>query len=515
MVQRAARPTTRLSGRTSVGLNLSVRRSLWAVSTTRERVAAAVGVSAYGLLVAVAIALPQRAPVVFLLMAAPAAIYLAYLARGLDPAWLLSAGIVLTVFSGNWGYIGFGSLPIKPDRLLFAIGLIALLIRRPSAGERPSLRSGWLHWLLWIVALYGVCSAFWVGTLHGSGLFGLLDKLGIVPFVGFTIAPLAFRTARQRNILLGALVALGLYLGLTAVFEIVGPKSLVFPSYIIDPSVGIHQGRARGPFVEAVADGLGLFACGVAAALALTIWRDRRGRILAGLTIVLCTIGIVLTLTRAVWLGAAVGAAVALAAAPRLRRYLLPTLLTAGVLVLGLLLVVPRLQAQAQTRANDQLPVWDRLNTDDAALRMLDARPLTGFGWSRFQADSRSYFRQASNRPLFQSTNVVHNVLLSNAVELGLPGATLWLLAVLGAIGGACLRRAPPGLERWRWGLVALAIQWAIAGSVGPLPYAFPNLLVWTWAGIVWGPQWIASARYAVRATERSLRGPRYSAETS
>src|SRR5438093_1302521 len=78
-----------------------------------------------------------------------------------------------------------------------------------------------------------------------------------------------------------ALVALGAYLGLTAVFEGLGLDALIVPRYIADPGAGIHFGRARGPFVEAVADGLALFGCGVAAAVAFTHWRAPWARRLA------------------------------------------------------------------------------------------------------------------------------------------------------------------------------------------------------------------------------------------
>ena len=52
------------------------------------------------------------------------------------------------------------------------------------------------------------------------------------------------------------LVAVGAYLGITAFLQEVNLDQLVFPAYITDPSVGIHADRARGPFVEAAANGL-------------------------------------------------------------------------------------------------------------------------------------------------------------------------------------------------------------------------------------------------------------------
>ena len=98
-----------------------------------------------------------------------------------------------------------------------------------------------------------------------------------MPFLLFLTAPLAFRTQRQRQVLLVTFVTLGAYLGLTVVFETVKLDALVFPKYILDPHYGIHAGRGRGPFVEAVTNGLALFTCSVVCAIAVAQWHDRRG----------------------------------------------------------------------------------------------------------------------------------------------------------------------------------------------------------------------------------------------
>src|SRR5207253_1883209 len=81
-------------------------------------------------------------------------------------------------------------------------------------------------------ALFAIASAATAGTLFTkAGAFPLLDRFGLLPFAAFAVAPVVFRTARQRQILLVALVVLGAYLGATAVFELAGPKSLVYPRY--------------------------------------------------------------------------------------------------------------------------------------------------------------------------------------------------------------------------------------------------------------------------------------------
>ena len=141
---------------------------------------------------------------------------------------------------------------------------------------------------------------------------------------------------------------------------------------------------------------------------------------------------------------------------------------------------------------------------------MVEARPLLGFGWNRFADVSPPYFWQSADRPLTavgpQSCDSLpaaarrttdgsrpictapsHNAYLSNAAELGLIGVTLWVVATVVAIGGAIFRRGPPGLWPWRAGLFAMAIMWGVVAFFTPLEGPFSPVVLWTWAGIVWG----------------------------
>jgi putative inorganic carbon (HCO3(-)) transporter len=413
----------------------------------------------------------------------------AYLAVCTDPAWLLSAGIGLSVFSGNTSQLG---LPIGPERLLVAGGLLAVVLRAEvhpeSNGHGPQRLPAltFTHLVLIAGSAWAVVSAWRAGTLtHSDGLFGLLDRFGMMGFAAYYVAPVVFRTERQRTVLLGTLVGVGGYLGLTAVFEGIGLRALVVPGYINDPAVGIHFGRARGPFVEAVANGMGLFIGATAAAVGLAAWHDRRARAACHAVLAVCAVGLLFTLTRSIWLSSIVATAAAMLSAPQLRRWVLVAAVGGALLVAATLTVVPGLHERVVERSKEDRSVWVRENTNRAALTMIGDRPIDGFGWQRFQADSVPYFTQAADYPLNGVGQGVHNVLLSHASELGLPGAFLWLCGLLLALGGALLRRGPPALGPWRVALVALALQWAIVAALTPLPWTFPTLVLWTWTGVV------------------------------
>ena len=427
-------------------------------------------------------------PAAAALLVAGAAVYLAACT---DIAVVFSAAIALSIFSGNSSYMHF---PIGPDRIVFGLGVCLLAwrhwqdARRPGGRTLPTSRFTGVHWLALLAATYAVISALAAGTLTDrTSFFGLLDRFGLVPFAMFFLAPLVFRTERQRRTLIVTLVLVGAYLAITAVGEFSGVNALVVPKYILDPSLGIHYGRARGPFLEAVAMGLALQACGVAAVLLARGTRSRAVRTIAWLVVAGCAIGMIFTLTRAVWIGAAVSTLAVLAAVPALRRWLVPVAVL-GVLAVGVVLVaVPGVKDRADARAQAQGPVWDRYNTDKAALRLAEAHPILGSGWNTFITKGPAELRQSADYPLTGAGLNVHNVFLSHATELGLVGFALWLATFLGAIGGALLYRGPPDLAPWRAALLAIAVCWVIVANFGPLGYAFPTLLLWTVAGLVSG----------------------------
>lgn len=399
--------------------------------------------------------------------------------------YLVLAGIVFNIFSGNSRYLG---LPIGLDRICFTLGIALLVLdRRAWSGLRLLLRP--VHLLILGTLAVTVWSALAHDTLVESyGFYALLDRLA-VPYLFFVLAPVIFRTAHRRDLLLRTLVLLGVYLGVLAVLQMVGGRALIFPRYINDPSLGLQFGRARGPFLESVANGLVLAACGFAAGFAVSRWSGR-WRLVALASTVLCALGCLLTLTRSIWVGAAAGVLLVCAADPRLRRFL-PVLAVAGVIgVLGALAVIPGLRESVTSRAGNERSVYDRQNTNAAALRIVDRFPLEGVGWVRFRLVAADYVRQAPDYPITNINLEVHNVPLGRAAELGLPGALLWVGSLLAGPGAALVRHrgSSPELAGWRLVLIGTGTAWFAAAMLTPLPYALPNLLLWLLAGIVAAP---------------------------
>jgi len=432
--------------------------------------------------------------------ALPAAAYVAWRAH---PAPLLCGGLALSLFSGNWGNVGLPEL-VAPDRLLMYAAIVVVVLRGPAMRLRPRIEIQPIHWLLALTVAYVVASALVAGTFFDrAAMLRLADRVGAVPYVLFALAPVIFRTARSRSLLLAALVAAGLYLALTAFFEVLGAQALVFPRYINNPSLGIHVGRARGPFLEAAGNGAAIYICLVAAVVAAVTWRAGWRRNLAVVTAVLCSAALLLTLTRSVWVAAAAATTITMLSHPQLRRWLVPVAVGAALMTGATLAAVPGLKQKTLARESQRGPIYDRLNLNRAALNMVEARPLTGFGWDRFKDVGTDYF-QIGDYPLTAGVGVgVHNAYFSHLAELGLVGASLWLLSMLLAVWLALSRRGAPELEPWRYALLAIAIlDFVVSAFV--YPYLFSIVVLWVWAGIVYGP--------AARATgDAPLRGARTS----
>jgi O-antigen ligase len=386
------------------------------------------------------------------------------------PAATMCAAIALRIFSGGWSQMGLGGLPL--DRLMILFVLLQVFLRAPGAAHLPSIRLRNVHLLMALTLLYVLVSAVAAGTFGtAAAKQALLDEFGLAPYLAFLIAPVVFSRESERQMLLATLVGVGIYLGVTAIFEALGPHSLVFPSYIANVDAADYAERVNGPF---------------------------QGSVAAGFAFVVCAFATFATLERGVWIGAVIGT-VAVACMTRAgRRWIVPGALVAVLAVAALLVGSSTLAGKASDRANSERGVWDRKNQIGAGLRMLEAKPLLGFGLERYRTDSLDYFRQSPDYPMTGRTALeliyvpetiqsLHNLYLSYAVELGLVGATLWFVTLLWGIGSAVLSTGPPALRPWKLGLLAIAIFYVLVTFVNPMQPPFAVMILWAWAGVALG----------------------------
>lgn len=434
----------------------------------------------------------------------------------LDPAINMCGAIVLSIFSGAWFQIGLGGLPL--DRLMIVIVLLQFLLRAPGVTHAPRLQIRNVHLLMGLTVIYVLASAIGAGTLtKESGFLSMIDMFGVAPYLMLLLAPAVFCGRRERNLLLATLVGLGGYLGLTAIFESLGPHGLVFPHYIVRVDAELPDERAGGPFQSSVVEGFATYACAVAAAIAFAQWGGQRRRVFAAAVAVVCLFGCFVTLERGVWIAAVAATVVAALATRAGRRWIAPAVLACALVIAAALAISPELSHKTSTRVNAQTSVWARQNQTSAGLRMVDAKPLFGFGWDRYQADSLEYFRQAKEYPLsgymlsegvgsFEAPLPLHDTYLAFAVELGLLGALLWLASLLWGLGGAIFARGSSDLRPWKLGLLAITVFYLVVAFVDPHEQAFSLLLLWIWAGVAFGS---APLSAQVTRAESALRASR------
>ena len=189
----------------------------------------------------------------------------------------MTAGLLLSVLSGNWCNIG---VPIPLDRIVIVDRdrHRAWSDRCGADDERIEIRG--VHWLMLLLVLYAIASAAWSNTLtEHAPLFALLDRLGVVPFLLYLVAPVAvpnrppaphpgdwaavaWRLPRLDHAVRGGGATAGSWF----------PQYILTPTSAFTPDAGEARSWRRAPTGSRCSPAL------VAAAITLSWWRDRRVR---------------------------------------------------------------------------------------------------------------------------------------------------------------------------------------------------------------------------------------------
>lgn len=396
-----------------------------------------------------------------------------------EPAyiWLFLAALVFTMFSGHTGLMG---LPLSPDRPLFAFAALLLLFDP----RRDRLR--WRSFYAVAAATILWTTLSWVssGSLTDSlKFFALFDRV-VMPLAMFVLGALMFTTPHRRELLLRTVALMGIYVGFTAFFQYLGIGALVFPGYIMEfANIGTET-RPGGPWL--FPEPVGLVSALAVFLSGLLVWttRSRLWRIVGVVGVVGGVLGSVFCMVRSVWLALIVASLALGLIAPRLRRKL-PLILGAALLVGAAILVVsPEFRDVLITRLTTERSVYDRQNTNEAALRIVAQLPLFGIGWGEFVNQSLLWVRQADTYPMTTVNIEVHNVFLSRAAETGILGALAWALCfVTGPLLGLLAKPRTASARYWKLAGLAAFFVWFLPSMSSPNPYPTPNYLIW----LIWG----------------------------
>ncbi len=231
------------------------------------------------------------------------------------------------------------------------------------------------------------------------------------------------------------LLIFGGYLSMTAILEITKQWNLVFPSFIGDPKLGIHFGRARGPMLNSVRLGMCLCAC-LTALWVFLVWQKPKNIstwIIAGILTPLFTLGIALTYTRSIWMAALAILVVLLLTMLNGKTRLMAVGGLVFSAVLAALIAGPNLVAFKREYSAAETLESTRMRGAFAYVswKMFEDRPLIGYGFNQFQVYNRPYLDDRTTDIRLESIRgyVHHNSYLSLLVDLGLVGAILYGLA--------------------------------------------------------------------------------------
>ena len=385
--------------------------------------------------------------------------------------------------------------PVTIDRAVL-VGLALVYAWRRTSGRIEPLRLGWLDYLSAALLAWLAVSVVAAGLQASGQLENPLGRLFhgyVLPLALFWIARNVFDPDRDAERLMRVMVVFGAYLAFTGVMEYLRVWALVFPTYIRDPLLGIHFGRARGPFLGAHSMGLWLTFCALAV---YGLWPRLQpiGRLLAGGTMLAMSGAIVLTGTRSAWLGAAVAAVVVVAVTFQgwHRMAGLGAMGVAGVVVLLLF----GKEAISPTRKGGTVEATESVHSRQAlaniSWRMFKDRPITGHGLGHYLRSSRDYFDVSDAPvPLSLARGVSqHSTFLSLLVETGIVGVGLFVLLLATWAGYGLHVWHCPGagpMDRalacmWLAGLGSFVVQLA---SVEMAYESFGNCVIGFLAGCV------------------------------
>lgn len=369
------------------------------------------------------------------------------------------------------------------DRIAFGLVIVIFLLR--LCLRREHLQAFSLTWPMLGLMLLALLSAF--QESEAAQAWSLLAAKWIVPFTLFHIATSVFRRADAwRKLEVFSLFVLS-YLTLVSVLFLFDATSLIFPRFILDDGIGIHADRARGPLLQAVANGVCLNILGL---IALDCFRRKTLNVIWALTFFSAVpLALLATKTRAVWLSAALSI-FCLALFGRNRRICKPALAMCiiGIVVSGGAWLCASDSAGLCDRLLDRSPVDFRLDMYRAGWQMFLEKPIAGWGGeATIQPEIER--RVSSFHP---ERYLFHNTYLELAVERGLLGIALyaWLMICLFR-----LAKAPSGLTegihpfdagfRKLWPVI-LAV-YLINASAVVMNYQFVNGFVFTIAGLLAG----------------------------
>jgi O-antigen ligase len=393
------------------------------------------------------------------------------------------------------------STPGFPDiyleRIIFVFLIPPLLFAILSGKERLLPNTALEYWMgiLLVILIISMGRTGFLAT-PGGGFqpFHIFLTGFFFPFSFYYFGKTFIYSKESLRVLLWGLMVFFVYFVITAYLEHFKINALIYPRFVTNPLIGLHYGRARGPFLSAPVNGWIIATLFFSTLLLLLEIENIFVRGLLLLFILATPLAIFYTYTRAVWLSFILAPLVVSVFSKRLliRRRLVPFLL----IFLIVLASVGWENLKSSERAAGgvmEIPeVEARIALYDITKVIFRNAPLFGLGLGRFN-DAIPYYAPEfgpAGRDLLASQ---HNIFLGIVAEVGLIGLVPFLIILYYLIKYSFFLYRILGEE----GLISkelvvtfwaiLIIYLASASFIQSQYFIAPNSLVFLWGGIIVG----------------------------
>lgn len=398
-----------------------------------------------------------------LLFAIAASVWTIPIVRQGRVSTMVAVVLVLGTVLGPFFFAINGPIQISIDRIVYAMVFAYIAIQwRLGRVQWPTMQR--VDWLMLALCGFLLLSTQQGGTPpEGAPPFARWLFYILMPLGAYAMVRITRLRAGDLTTFLTIWLGLGIYLSITALFELRAMPQLVFPKYINDPTVWEFYGRGRGPLLNPIANGVLIGGAFVIAFLRL--WdTDRKLKPIYAGVIGILLIGIYATLTRSCWIGAigAVGA-IAMLYSPRWLRVwsVAGLVLLGGAMTLGLkdqLLTLKRDKELSAVEAAKSIELRPLLAV--VAWEMFKDSPIIGHGFGHYFEHNAPYHNNRGyDLPLEKvRTYVQHNTFLSILVDGGLFGLSMFvtILAMFVAMAMKIIRQGTHSRESLHIALVML-----------------------------------------------------------
>jgi O-antigen ligase len=341
-------------------------------------------------------------------------------------------------FSVEFFKITFGPVPFTADRILLIVLVGQYLIWRRWGWADPK-PLGKPEILLCLFTAMMVASTFSTDYTHSNYQpVSWLILYYLMPFCIYWIARQIEFHAGNMFTMFVCLTVFGAYLAITSLAEYFQVWSLVFPPYIASnasSATAEFVGRARGPFLNPISNGIALSIC---LAAALMVWPrlNRPGQLLMIPLYMLFFAAIYATMTRSVWMSGMLTLALVIGLSIPW-NWRLPLL--GGGLLLAMLIGFTQwdrlitfkrdrdLDADKTAESIELRPVLAKI-----AWNIFVDHPIFGCGYSQYKTEHPNYLSDRSTELVLEKGRgyIPHNVVFSLLTETGLVGLGMFLAII-------------------------------------------------------------------------------------